>query len=91
MKGLALYAGFVLPQTTTTILQDWEKGRHSEVDDLNGLAAAERRRQGFAAPANAAVVEIARRIERRSLEPRPENLALLQELCGNRVGAGREV
>jgi 2-dehydropantoate 2-reductase len=77
-----LYSGFVLPQTTTTILQDWEKGRHSEVDDLNGLAAAERRRQGVPAPANEAVVEIARRIERHALQTSPANLALLQELAG---------
>ena len=36
-----LLGGFVLPNTKTTILQDWMKGRHSEVDDLNGLVARE--------------------------------------------------
>ena len=83
----ALYAGFVLPHTTTTILQDWQKGRHSEVDDLNGLAAAERARQGGAAPANAAVVELARRIEHHELDPQASNLALLLELAGAAVPA----
>jgi 2-dehydropantoate 2-reductase len=77
-----LYSGFVLPHTTTTILQDWEKGRHSEVDDINGLVVAEQERLGGAAPANAAVVELAHRIERGELEPRPENVALLLELSG---------
>jgi len=75
-----LYAGFVLPHTTTTILQDWEKGRHSEVDDINGLVVAEQSRLGLATPANAAVVELAHRIERGELETRPENVELLIEL-----------
>jgi 2-dehydropantoate 2-reductase len=77
-----LLAGFVLPHTKTTVLQDWIKGRHSEVDDLNGLVVAERAKRGGAAPVNAAVVEIAHRIERRELAPGPENLALLRELAG---------
>ena len=50
-------AGFVLPHTKTTVLQDWMKGRHSEVDDLNGLVVAEQAGLGGAAPVNAAVVE----------------------------------
>ena len=76
-----LLEGFVLPHTKTTVLQDWIKGRHSEVDDLNGLVVAERARRGGAAPVNAAVVEIAHRIERGDLQPGPGNLALLQELA----------
>ncbi len=77
-----LLAGFVLPHTKTTVLQDWMKGRHSEVDDLNGLVVAERARRGGAAPVNAAVVEIAHRIERGELAPGPDNLALLRALAG---------
>jgi 2-dehydropantoate 2-reductase len=77
-----LLAGFVLPHTKTTVLQDWMKGRHSEVDDLNGLVVAERARRGGAAPVNAAVVEIAHRIERGELKPGPDNLALLRTLAG---------
>lgn len=79
-----LYAGFILPQTTTTILQDWTKGRHSEVDDLNGVVVAEGVRRGRIAQVNAAVVELAHRIERRELAPDPANLALLQELASAR-------
>lgn len=76
-----LYAGFVLEHTTTTILHDWTKGRHSEVDDINGLVVAQQERLGGAAPVNAAVVELAHRIERGELAPDPANLALLRELA----------
>jgi 2-dehydropantoate 2-reductase len=75
-----LLAGFTLPSTKTTVLQDWMKGRHSEVDDLNGLVAAEARRVGRAAPVNAAITTIAHRIEKGNLKPGPANLRLLQEL-----------
>jgi 2-dehydropantoate 2-reductase len=76
-----LLDGFVLPHTKTTVLQDWIKGRHSEVDELNGLVAAEHEKRGGAAPVNRAVVEIARRIERGELSPGPGNLALLRGLA----------
>ena len=45
-----LLEGFVLPHTKTTVLQDWIKGRHSEVDDStawwwpSGRSVGERRR-----------------------------------------------
>lgn len=77
-----LLAGFTLPHTKTTVLQDWMKGRHSEVDDLNGLVAAEARRLGRRAPVNTAIAELAHRVERHALEPSPANLKLLQELAG---------
>jgi 2-dehydropantoate 2-reductase len=75
-----LYDNFVLPHTTTTILHDWRKGRHSEVDDLNGhivtLAGPD------AAPVNTAITTIAHRIEHGALEPTPANATLLAELAG---------
>lgn len=76
-----LLAGFVLPETTTTILHDWLKGRRSETDDINGLVLAETVRRGARAPINAAVVELAHRIERGELAPGPGNLPLLLELA----------
>lgn len=72
-----LFAGFVVPGATTTVLQDWRKSRHSEVDDLNGHVADEGTRLGIPTPMNAAVVEIAHRIERSELMPDPANLALM--------------
>lgn len=77
-----LLAGFVLPHTKTTVLQDWIKGRHSEVDDLNGVVVAESVRRGGHVPVNTAVVEIAHRIERGELKPGPHNLELLRTLAG---------
>lgn len=74
-----LLAGFVLPTTKTTILQDWIKSRHSEVDDLNGHVVAVSERHGLHAPVNAAVTALAHRIERGDLEPHPSNVRLLLE------------
>lgn len=77
-----LLAGFTLPTTKTTVLQDWMKGRHSEVDDLNGLVAAEAARIGRSAPVNAAIAELGRRVEKGLLKPQPSNLALIRQLAG---------
>lgn len=82
-----LLSGFTLKHTITTVLQDWMKGRHSEVDDLNGVVAAEAQRIGQPAPVNAAITELAHRIERGELKPGPENLALLESLIGQRTPA----
>lgn len=76
----ALYRGFVIPGATTTVLQDWTKGRHSEVDDINGTVVSEGARLGVPTPVNAAVVELARRIERGELAPGPENVQTLARL-----------
>lgn len=76
-----LLTGFTLPNTLTTVLQDWMKGRRSEADGLNGQVVAEAKRIGLATPVNAAVVELAHRIEQGSLKPDPANLALLQRMA----------
>ncbi len=75
-----LYEGFVLPSTTTTVLHDWGKGRRSEVDEINGAVVAAL--GPGEAPVNAAVVEMAHRVERGELEPRIENYAELARLAG---------
>ena len=72
---------FTLPTTTTTVLYDWRHGRHSEVDDVNGLVAAEYVRLSGRAPVNEAIVEVAHRIERGELAPDPANHAVLSELA----------
>ncbi|TDN92161.1 2-dehydropantoate 2-reductase [Microbacterium sp. BK668] len=72
-----LYDRFVVPGATTTVLQDWTKGRRSEVDDINGLVVAEGRRLGVATPANERIVDVAHRIERGELDPSTGNAALL--------------
>ena len=77
----ALYAGFVLPTTTTTVLHDWRKGRRSEAEDLNGVVVRRGAELGMATPANDALLEVARRIERGHLDPQPGNASLLLSLA----------
>lgn len=72
-----LFTGFVKPGATTTVLQDWRKGRRSEAQDLNGHVADEGARLGIPTPMNDTVLELARRVERGELEPDPSNLGLL--------------
>ncbi len=57
-----------------TVLQDLLKGRASEVGLINGRVVQELAKRGAAAPANASVVEIVRRIEAGEIEPKPDNL-----------------
>jgi 2-dehydropantoate 2-reductase len=73
----AVYDKWSLPHTLTTVLQDWRKGRHSEVDELNGYVVQQQALLGGHAPANARTVEVAHRIEAGDLEPRVENAELL--------------
>ncbi|ARJ06715.1 2-dehydropantoate 2-reductase [Cnuibacter physcomitrellae] len=68
---------YSLPDTKTTSLQDWLKGRRSEVAEINGLVVDELARVGEPAPFNQLVVDVARRIERGELEVSPDNLGLL--------------
>ncbi|MEO5922061.1 MAG: 2-dehydropantoate 2-reductase [Pseudolysinimonas sp.] len=75
-----LYERFVLPGATTTVLQDWTKNRHSEVDDINGTVVSEGARLGVPTPVNSAVVEVAHRIERGEMDPGPANLDALLRL-----------
>lgn len=79
----ALYRGFVLPETTTTVLHDWRRGRRSEAEQLNGLVSRRGAELGVPTPANDALIEIARRIERDELRPEASNAALLLELAGD--------
>jgi 2-dehydropantoate 2-reductase len=68
---------YTLPNTRTTVLQDWDKGRRAEVDELNGIIVAAQDTVGRPAPANAITVELARRIESGDLDAKPENAELL--------------
>ncbi len=79
-----LLGGFVMPDSITTILQDWMKGRHSEVDELNGYVVATLAALGRPAPVNAAVVDFAHRIERGEIDPSPAHLGALLEAAGIR-------
>jgi 2-dehydropantoate 2-reductase len=58
-----LCENYVLSHSRSTILQDWMKARHAEVDEINGLVVDGLARHGQRAPVNEAVVEFSRDIE----------------------------
>ena len=64
-----LLSHFALPDSKATVLQDWEKHRRSEVDQINGLVVETLARVGRRAPVNEAAVELAHRIELGDLQP----------------------
>ncbi|HTN51445.1 MAG TPA: ketopantoate reductase C-terminal domain-containing protein, partial [Anaeromyxobacter sp.] len=57
-----------------SMLQDFERGRPTEIDLINGHVVSQGRRLGVPTPANAAIVETAHAIERRELAPDPSLL-----------------
>ncbi|GAB2756920.1 ketopantoate reductase family protein [Sinomonas soli] len=77
---------FTLSDTKTTVLQDWLKGRRSEVNEINGLVVDMQRKLGGAAPANDITVRFARRIENGELEAGPANAERMLRELGSFVG-----
>ena len=71
------------PNMRDCVTQDYLKGRYTEVDMINGLVVEESERRGIPAPANAAMVEIARRIHSGVLKPDPANLDIARKLLAN--------
>lgn len=76
----AVLSDWTLPDTRVTVLQDWDKSRRAEVDDINGLVVREQERLGGAVPVNAGLVEIAHRIERGELAAHVSNADMLRAL-----------
>ena len=73
---------FSKPDTLTTSLQDWRKGRRAEVQEVNGYAIDVLRKNGHDAPINQQVAEIAYEIERGARAASPDNAAVLIEALG---------
>ena len=81
---------FSRPDTLTTSLQDWRKGRRAEIQEVNGYALDVLARFGKPAPINARVIEMALEIERGALQPHPRNAAALVDfLRAHRAGEAR--
>jgi len=72
-------AHFTFPNTLTTVLQDWRKGRRAEIHKINGFVVREGARLGIPTPANSITLDIASRIEVGELEAGAENRALILE------------
>lgn len=69
-----LVANYILSFSRSTILQDWMKHRHSEVNEINGTVVRVLESAGGRAPANQAVVEFATEIEMGTRERGIHNL-----------------
>lgn len=76
----AVLSDWTLPDTRVTVLQDWDKGRRAEVDDINGLVVREGERLGGAVPVNQGLVEMAGRVERGELSADVANADMLRSL-----------
>jgi 2-dehydropantoate 2-reductase len=60
-----------------SMAQDMQKGRKTEIGELNGFIVKKAKEAGCAAPTHERLVEIVRRIERGEISPRPEVLFAL--------------
>jgi 2-dehydropantoate 2-reductase len=74
-----LCANYVLSHSRSTILQDWMKHRHAEVDDINGLVVSGLARHGRTAPVNQVMVEMSAEIEAGTRERGRHNLIEMLE------------
>ena len=63
LPGGALVRASATPNSKVAMLQDWIKGRRSEVHEMNGYVVSEGKRAGVPVPANARVLDISLRIE----------------------------
>lgn len=70
---------FSRPDTLTTSLQDWRKGRRAEVQEINGWVVDILRIHGRSAPINERIVELALEIESGKREAHVDNSKLLIE------------
>lgn len=70
---------FSRPDTLTTSLQDWRKGRRAEIQEVNGWVVDILRSHGRSAPMNQRVVELALEIESGKREAQAGNAKFLIE------------
>jgi 2-dehydropantoate 2-reductase len=64
------------------VYQDFLKGRRTETNSLNGHIARKGRDKNIATPANDAIVELCRRIERGELKPDKSNIDVITKMLG---------
>ena len=62
--------------------QDMEKGRHTEVDFMNGYIVEQGRRSGIPTPVNAAIVQVVNEVESGRRQPGPANVHRVLSLAG---------
>ncbi|MDH2406576.1 2-dehydropantoate 2-reductase [Bradyrhizobium sp. SSUT18] len=57
-----------------SMAQDIQKGRRTEIDEINGFIVRKAQEAGCAAPTHQRIVDIVRRVERNEISPRPDLL-----------------
>lgn len=70
-------AHFTFPNTLTTVLQDWRKGRRAEIHEINGHVVTTGARLSIPTPANRVTLELALSIESGEREATPANRDLI--------------
>lgn len=73
-------AHFTFPNTLTTVLQDWRKGRRAEIHEINGYVVTTGARLGISTPANQVTLDIALTVESGEREAIPANRDLILSL-----------
>ena len=73
---------FSKPDTLTTSLQDWRKGRRAEILEVNGHVTDVLKSHGKAAPVNDRIIKLALAIENGDLIAQPSNAGLLVQSSG---------
>jgi 2-dehydropantoate 2-reductase len=82
-KLLRAVLGHLGPSARNTrgvVLQDYAKGRYSEVDYLTGVVVQKGLEAGIPTPANAAVAHVNQQIRAGALKPERANLKIVQEM-----------
>ena len=70
-------AHFTFPNTLTTVLQDWRKGRRAEIHEINGHVVTTGARLDIPTPANRVTLDLALSIESGEREATPANRDLI--------------
>ena len=73
-------AGHIGPSAQDCVLQDFVRGRRTEIETINGFIVEKAKAAGIAAPYNKAVVEIGQKIKRKELDLSLENVEYLAKL-----------
>jgi 2-dehydropantoate 2-reductase len=79
-KNLITLISHIGKEARNSILQDHLKGRHSEVDFINGLVVKKGKEAKVQTPLNEAVTSLTKQIEQKTFKPNRSNLKIIEEL-----------
>lgn len=73
-------AGHIGPAAQDCILQDFIRGRRTEIETINGFIVAQAKAAGIDAPYNQSIIEMGQKVKTGELELQTENVAYLASL-----------